>query len=201
MSQLLARFGVKDHDRPAIEFVVKIVSVYAVWKIFQFTVDHIPALLSIWQKGTDFYAHKIATLANKIFVAMGYDVSFYYYKAVFIIGTPGFMVEEHCIAIPATLIFGAFIAIYKGPIKHKYWYIPLGMIAVQATNFIRIFGLALLLRHAPLRYFDFNHSVTGLIFEYTTVFLMIALWMRKYHDWEPEDKAGSKTVPPSISQT
>ena len=134
MSQLLARFGVKDHDRPAIEFVVKIVSVYAVWKIFQFTVDHIPALLSIWQKGTDFYAHKIATLANKIFVAMGYDVSFYYYKAVFIIGTPGFMVEEHCIAIPATLIFGAFIAIYKGPIKHKYWYIPLGMIAVQATG-------------------------------------------------------------------
>ena len=201
MSQLLARFGVKDHDRPAIEFVVKILSIYAVWKIFQFTVDHIPPLLNIWERAMDFYAHKVATLTNKTLQALGYDITYHYFKAVYIVGTPGFYVEEHCLAIPATLIFGAFIAVYKGPIKHKYWYIPFGMICVQAINFLRLFGLALLLKHTPLRFYEFNHSVTALIMEYGTVFLMIALWMRKYHDWELEDKAGSNTVPPSISQT
>lgn len=193
MSTLLARFGISDDDRPWLAFVVKIVLIYGAWKVFQFVVDHTPALLSPWVRMTDWYAHKVATAANKILQAFGYDIVYHYFKAVYVVGTPGIMIEEHCLAIPATLIFGAFIAIYKGPLRHKLWYIPLGMIAVQGINLVRILGLALLLKHVPLRFFDFNHSYTALIMEYGMVFIMIMLWMRKYSDWEPPTSAAAKS--------
>lgn len=188
MSAIAERFRLTKDDRPWLEFAAKIIVIYGGWKLFQYIVNHTASLDAWWTLWTDRYAHKIATLINKVLVSMGYDVSFDYYKAVYPLGTPGFMVEEHCLAIPATLIFGAFIAVYRGPWKHKLWYIPLGMIAVQMINNVRILGLSLLLKHVPPRYFQFNHSVTALIFTYGLIFLMVWWWMRRYYHMEPSRK-------------
>lgn len=176
------RWSLAPEHRPWVEFIGKIVLIYGVWKVFQYVVDHTPSLLAWWTGWTDRYAHGIATLINKTLEGMGYAISYHYYKAVYPVGTPGFMVEEHCLAIPATLIFGAFIAVYRGPWRHKLWYIPLGMLAVQMINNVRILGLALLLKHSPPQYWQFNHSVTALIFTYGLIFWMVVWWMRRYYD-------------------
>ncbi len=190
MDSLLSRIGVREEDRPWVEFALKIVLLYGLWKVFQLTVNNTPVLLAWWKGWTDVYSHKVATLGNKFFEALGYEVTYHYYKAIYLLSTPGIMIEEHCLAIPATLIFGFFIAVFQGPWKHKLWFIPLGMIGVQAINFIRLVGLTFLMKHAPARYFDFNHSVTALIFEYGLVFLMIVYWMRKYYHYNDHSDSG-----------
>ncbi|MBI1193708.1 MAG: hypothetical protein GC205_11125 [Bacteroidetes bacterium] len=195
MQRILARFGLSEDDRPWLEFVVKIVVIYGIWKIFQFTVDHTPALLNIWNTWTTWYSHVVSTACNKSLELFGYEMNYHYRQAVYIVGTEGFYVLEHCLAIPATLIFGAFIAVYQGPIKHKLWYIPLGMVGVQLINLLRLFLLALLQKHAPARFFDFNHSITALVFQYGLVFLMVVFWMRRYYDMEPHS-AGKTNLDP-----
>lgn len=174
---------IPEVHRAWLGFVGPLMGIYAIWKIFQYTVNHTPPLLAWWEGWTDQMAHGIATLVGKLMQATGYAMSFHHFKAVYPLGTPGFMVEEHCLAIPATLICGAIIAVYPGPWKHKLWYIPLAMLAVQAMNTLRIWGLAVLLKHAEPRYWQFNHSVTALILEYGALFFMVALWMRRYQHW------------------
>ncbi len=186
MQKLLTRFGLGEDDRPWVEFAVKIVLIYGVWKLFQLVVDYTPPLLAIWNSWMAAYSHIVATACNKTLEALGYEMNYHYRQTVYIVGTEGFYVLEHCLAIPATLIFGAFIAVYRGPWKHKLWFIPLGMLGVQLINLLRLFLLALLMKHASPAYYDFNHSVTALIFEYGLVFLLVVIWMRRYYDMEPD---------------
>jgi exosortase/archaeosortase family protein len=167
-------------EQPWVEFVLRIGLIYAGWKLLQLAISRSMSLEIAWNNAVSTYAHKVATAGNKLLEAMGFEIIYHYQQAVYIAGTPGFYVEEHCLAVPATLIFGTFIAAFHGPWKHKLWYIPLGMLAVQAINFGRIIFLALIMTLGSEWFFHFNHSFLALILEYGMVFFMIALWMRKY---------------------
>jgi exosortase/archaeosortase family protein len=176
-------------------FVVKIVLVYMVWKAVRyFLLLHGP-LSSWWDGFVCFIGMQYAWLTSMIlslFNEHTVPVSQAFFdpeKGRTITAGAVFYplplnriiyVVEHCLAIPATIIFISAIAIYRGSWKNKLWFIPMGVFAIACINLIRLVLLCYTFAHFSKLFFDVNHSVIYVAVTYTLIMLLIIWWMKKY---------------------
>jgi len=96
-------------------------------------------------------------------------------RTVGIDGTHGVWVGDPCNGISLFALFTGFVLAYPGPVKHKLWYIPLGLILIHVINVIRVTALVMIVYYAP-EYLEFNHTYTFTLFVYGFVFLMWWYW-------------------------
>ena len=75
--------------------------------------------------------------------------------------------------------------LFSGPIKHKLWYIPAGIIVIHFINIIRIVGLSLTGIPMP-QHFEFFHNYVFKTFFYFMIFLMWVLWVEVFARKKPE---------------
>lgn len=158
----------------ALLFGVKILFVYLCWKIFaHFTHD-----TAWWQSITYRTGSLYAGAAAPILTAFGtpaHAIGPNIYMAI------GYMfVADHCLAFPVMVVYAGSIALFPGRWIDKLWYIPMGWLIMICLNLIRICLTSYAWEHFNPFYFRLNHSVIFVIVFYSTVFLLIALWMRKY---------------------
>lgn len=99
-------------------------------------------------------------------------------RTVGIDGTSGVWVGDPCNGLEVIAIFIIFMLAIPGPIRHKLWFIPAGVVLIHIVNAIRIAVLAWL-SSKDYAYLDFNHDYTFKVVVYTMIFLMWVYWVKK----------------------
>jgi exosortase family protein XrtF len=100
-------------------------------------------------------------------------------QVVGIDGSNGVWVGSNCNAITLFSLFAIFIIAYPGNQRHKWWFIPAGIIAIHLLNILRVAALAIIANQSPL-YLDFNHTYTFTFLVYGFIFLLWMTWVNKF---------------------
>lgn len=93
----------------------------------------------------------------------------------------GFLVQIvwACTGIKQAYIFFCILAFYRGPWKHKLWYIPLGLVVVYLFNVFRITFIIGVVEFRP-EWFHFLHITAFKYLFYAVIFLMWVVWEEKF---------------------
>jgi len=94
-------------------------------------------------------------------------------------GSNGVWVGSNCNAITLFSLFAVFIIAYPGSQRHKWWFIPLGMLAIHLLNIVRVAALAIIARNTPLS-LDFNHTYTFTFLVYGFIFMLWMIWVNRF---------------------
>lgn len=112
-------------------------------------------------------------------------------------GSTGVAVGAPCDGMMLFGVFLAFLIAFPGAIRHKAWYIPLGLIAIHYINVLRVVALAIVVKINP-DWLAFNHDYTFTILVYGFVFLLWYLWVKyfgpKNEDVQPPADAANLTA-------
>jgi len=88
-------------------------------------------------------------------------------------------VGRACNALELFVLFAGFIIAFPGSVKHKLWFIPVGLVLIHFLNVIRVAALAMIQFKAP-EYLDFNHRYTFTFIVYGVIFLFWVIWVKKF---------------------
>lgn len=102
-----------------------------------------------------------------------------YIGRIFIENRAGVLIGSGCSGLELFLIFAGFIIIFKGGIRHKFWFVPMGLALILVLNILRISGLTLINYYAP-EYLDFNHKYTFVVVVYGAIFLLWLWWVNRF---------------------
>ena len=80
-----------------------------------------------------------------------------------------------CNGIKQSFIFTMIMLFAQGPMKHKLWFIPLGLVCVYLINVARLLFLTYVVRDYPDTFEFWHGGVTKYLF-YGLIFLMWVLW-------------------------
>lgn len=158
-------------------FTFRLVGAYGLWKIISWCINHF-----IWLAGLrkQFNAEMGSFLA-KTLATLGQWFGDPNCKSngivVYANGTEGLEIADHCLAIPATLIFAFSILLFPGPKWPKTIFFGIGIVIVQTINLLRLGGLLYLQKVASPAFLAFNHSYTYVFLSYGSLGLMLMLWM------------------------
>lgn len=95
-------------------------------------------------------------------------------------GTSWIGVSPECTSLKQWLHWIFLMVFFPGPRKHKAWFIPAGLIILQAVSILRITGLVLALSLMPSQ-FHLLHDLVFKAFFYGVLFLMWAYWEEKFN--------------------
>lgn len=120
---------------------------------------------------------------------MGFDLIPYeterFANFVGIQGSIGLVVGAPCDGFILFILFFVFVIAYPGPIKHKLWFIPVGIASIHLINVIRLISLALIVNSSP-ESLNFHHDYTFTILVYLFVFFLWYIWVNKFAPQSPE---------------
>ncbi len=69
--------------------------------------------------------------------------------------------------------------LYPGPVKQKFWYIPMVMLAMHLTNLFRIISLSVIVIWQP-QYWHFSHDWILRPLFYAVLFAFWVIWVEKF---------------------
>ncbi len=179
LKKILSKFVGKEQQLPAI-FATKMLLVYIGWKLFRYGADNITVLNFYWRKLSDIVAQweiNIAVPLLRIFLNEKITV---YSRNILLEKSVAVYVADHCLGLSAMFIFTAFVLVIEGNVKHKIWFIPLGIFLIAFINAIRVAALCYIFKYAP-EWFDFNHSYVYVALTYGAIFLMLMWWMERFY--------------------
>jgi exosortase/archaeosortase family protein len=170
-----------EDKRKANLFVFNIVIIYALWKAFAYFVKsssgtaHDAWLNIIRSLGVAYasVASFILNLFGENTVQTGISVFFPVYNKLM-------RIEDHCLAIPATVIFIGSILSFTGRWQNKLWFVSMGIVLIVLINLTRVVLVCYIFAHYTRSYYEINHSVVYVVITYTLIFLLIIWWMRSF---------------------
>lgn len=161
----------------ALLFAMRIGIGYGIWRIcYYFLETNLPPF---WVHFQNFAALQIIKGGAFLLRQIG-EPAFYNSRNLFITRDVGIYLADHCIGIPAFVVFSIFILSYQGRWLTKAWYIPFGALSIYVMNATRSAALAYLLRYYSKAYFELSHSYIYTITIYSLIFLLIVWWMEKW---------------------
>jgi exosortase family protein XrtF len=168
----------KYWNDPLYRFLTKAVFLYVIWYVLYDLLLHPQGALDMA------VIRNLETLSRGILDMLGFSTieesQVDNIRTIGIDGTHGVWIGDPCNGLTLFALFTGFLLAYPGPIKHKLWYLPVGLIAIHLINVIRIAGLALIVYIFPdPDVLDFNHTYTFTIFVYSFVFLLWYIWATK----------------------
>jgi len=93
-------------------------------------------------------------------------------------------VAPECTTLKQWLHWVVIMGFFPGPVKHKLWYIPAGILVIHLTNLLRINGLLLLQEPFPGSFHFFHDYVFKPLF-YAVIFGMWLFWNEKIRKTQP----------------
>ena len=159
-------------------------------------------LLLLWVIADAFFHHQIMKthyllIVGQTKIAVGL-LHLLGYSAHAEYGIPGYMsqiilnsnanvfIGSGCSGLELFLIFAGFIIIFKGNLKYKLWFVPLGLLIILILNIIRITVLAIIFYHSP-QYMNFNHKYTFVFIVYGAIFLLWIWWVNRFSNIKKEE--------------
>lgn len=178
LEQFIKRKFNNSKKAESVYFVFSVVSAYLIWKGCSFLLEAYEP--QWWIMFQDKVAYLL--IASAVFIGDTiFSVSSQFFgRNIFIPNTSGIYVANHCLGIPAMVVFTLIILSFGGTAKNKLWYIPLGILGILFINCMRIVGLIVLMQKSSPFFWELNHKYTLLILTYGFIFWMIKTWMDKY---------------------
>lgn len=100
-------------------------------------------------------------------------------------GTQGWLeVAPGCTSLKQWMHWLFLMVLFPGPLKHKAWYIPAGILVIYLVSIVRISGLAVALTYQPLQ-FDFYHDYIFKTMFYVSIFTMWVIWVEVFKKKSP----------------
>jgi exosortase/archaeosortase family protein len=156
----------------------KVVAVYLVWKAFHYWVSLGGTPVNhLWTKFIFGVGHFYALAAGFCLAGLGMKVTVQGITVSLISTHRDLWVQEHCLAIPAMVVFIGTIGVLNGNPKDKTWFIPLGIGLIALINVVRLVFVALAWNFLSLYYFNMHHSIIYAVITYGFIFLMIRWWL------------------------
>lgn len=100
-------------------------------------------------------------------------------RTIGIDGTHGLWIGDPCNGLTLFALFTSFILAFPGAIRHKFWFIPLGILLIHFINCIRITALCIIVLYKP-SWLEFNHTYLFQILIYLFIFGLWWLWIKRY---------------------
>ena len=91
-------------------------------------------------------------------------------------GFGGIVVVYSCLGFGVMSFFAAFVIAWPKPLKEKLWFLPLGLILIQALNISRFILLSLYWRRSGLRGLVDHHDIFNAIL-YIILLAVIYFWV------------------------
>lgn len=170
--------ALNGRDKALIVFLSKAFGLYFFWYLLYERWLNPEGTLDQW------VIDQLADSTNQLLQLLGYqlippNMGFQDIRVVGIDGTHGLWIGIPCNGITLFALFTGFIIAFPGPIRHKAWFIPVGLVAIHLFNLIRILSLCIVLKYFPDS-LAFNHTYTFTIFVYSFVFLLWLIWVLKF---------------------
>lgn len=88
-------------------------------------------------------------------------------------------IGDPCNGVGLFAVYLIFLIAYPGPWKHKLWFGTLGLLSIHLINAIRVAALCIIVKY-DYELLNFNHDYTFYVIVYGWVFLLWAIWVRKF---------------------
>jgi exosortase family protein XrtF len=129
--------------------------------------------------------------ANLLLTTLGYDTFMVLqdrdFQLLGVDGSRGVWIGSECNAIKLFALFAVFVIAYPGKLKHKLWFIPVGIIAIHILNVLRVAALAIIAK-VNFYYLDFNHTYTFTFIVYGFIFLLWMIWVNRFSARQSTDE-------------
>lgn len=119
------------------------------------------------------------SVSKNILEALGYTVFTGADRLIGVDGSGGLWIGDKCNGITLFAVFTGFILAFPGETKHKFWFIPAGIISIHFLNILRIIVLAILDLHSRA-WTEFNHTYTFNLIIYGFIFWLWILWINNF---------------------
>jgi exosortase/archaeosortase family protein len=162
-------------------YLIKIALVYLSWKLIHAFVLHGSGPVAlIWLNLTHRFGTFYAMLTTGLLNLISEPSIQYGWVVMNAKSHKTVAVVEHCLAIPASIMFAALIYFAPGTWLNKLWFIISGVLIIFCINLIRLVLLCLAFEYLPASVFMIHHSLIYVIATYGLIMLMIFLWFKKY---------------------
>lgn len=191
-----SRFKIPESIEPysgIIYFVVLLMLSHFFWK---FTVlgDETETVVTFFGMNIsapfNLMADHVAKVTTRMLEIMGYSISLSADNVVRHDNNVAVHVVWACTGLKQAYIFVCIIAFYRGTLKNKLWFIPLGLLVVYLFNIFRIVVITALIKENPEWFYILHEHVFKYLF-YVIIFGMWILW---------EEVVSKKTVQPKNNQ-
>ena len=191
-----SRFKIPESIEPysgIIYFVVLLMLSHFFWK---FTVlgDETETIVTFFginiSAPFNLMADHVAKVTTRMLEIMGYSISLSADNVVRHDNNVAVHVVWACTGLKQAYIFVCIIAFYRGTLKNKLWFIPLGLLVVYLFNIFRIVAITALIKEHPEWFYILHEHVFKYLF-YVIIFGMWILW---------EEVVSKKTVQPQNNQ-
>ncbi len=190
------RFKIPESIEPysgIIYFVVLLMLSHFFWK---FTVigDETETVVTFFGMNIsapfNFMADHVANATARVLRMVGYQISLSADHVVRHDNNVAVRVVWACTGLKQAYIFVCIIAFYRGTLKNKLWFIPLGLVVVYLFNIFRIAAITALIKNHPEWFYLLHEHVFKYLF-YVIIFGMWIFW---------EEVVSKKTVQPKNNQ-
>ncbi|MFN6379491.1 MAG: exosortase X [Flavobacteriales bacterium] len=131
----------------------------------------------------EYVIDSLVKLGESVLHGLGYETTPYtdgkFRQHFGVLGTAGVTIGAPCDGIVLFALFVVFMISYPGPVKHKAWFLPVGLAMIHGLNVLRVTALALIVYHNE-SWFSFNHDYTFTLIVYAAVFALWWLWIVKF---------------------
>lgn len=159
---------------------IKIVLVYVVWKVFHhFTTVQGTALNLFWAKLCLVLGNWYAVATSAVLSLFGMQSSAEGININLLVSNKQIWVQEHCLAIPAMIVFTGAVLFFTGSWKDKAWFIPVGLLGIAVINILRLVFVSLAWVYLTEHFFNLHHSIIYAAITYGFIFLMVRWWMKR----------------------
>jgi exosortase/archaeosortase family protein len=173
-------------------FVLNIFLVYAAWKVFSYYVKHTNGYVRIgWDKFVYFLGIIYASAASGLLNLFGQRTFRSGIVVFFERDHANLRIEDHCLAIPATIVFIGSVILFRDNWQSKFWFIPLGIACIFFINLLRIAALCILFEYYSAQFFAINHKVVSVVLSYGLIMALIVWWMRRFDTNESKPQINS----------
>jgi exosortase/archaeosortase family protein len=167
-------------SNPANRFVLSIFGIYGAWKVIQHYLLH-GIWIGEWKHITNAIGTVYASATSRLLHIVGQHTIQSGIAVIFPTGDK-ILVEEHCLAIPAMILFAGTIALFSGSWKNKLWFIPMGLSVIIAINLLRLVFICITFEHFSKFFFELNHVYIYVAITYSAILGMILIWMNRYSE-------------------
>jgi exosortase/archaeosortase family protein len=157
-------------------FFLKVIGVYAAWKALHAYLWRTPESMYAWHQKLAGYENLYASLTCYILRILGYP-SYADGNVINIDTQHSTWIAEHCLGIPAMVVFGFSLMLFKGKASEKAWFIPLGIAFIFCLNVFRLVSLSVLMTMVSEMTYQVYHRYIFLVITYGAILLMVMWWM------------------------
>ena len=165
-------------QNPFVRFLFIAAVLFVAWFLL------IEFILNEYTGVNEFLIESLVDISGGILSFLGFDLipeppSDVVIRTVGIDGTTGVWVGDPCNGLEIIAIFVIFMLAIPGSVKHKLWFIPVGVIFIHMMNALRVAVLAWIVTK-DYSYLDFNHDYTFKVVVYTIIFVLWVIWVRNF---------------------